>query len=165
MRYMNTMDLDDARERYREHPVLGPATFTLDALRTWVDSHSDGWAYWSPPVRAAERLMALIEGDEHPEGRHGARFDPLRQDARPAALKAALRPIKSFRTRARPPKWGMREPADFPIAETQAQVAEYEHAAEFKRRQAHIALAQVIADEYDVTVTPGEAQPTIESPR
>jgi hypothetical protein len=163
MSWMNTWEIDEARERWQNHPTLGPATFTLAALRDWVNGHSDGWHMWNPPSKAADKLQAMI----HEANLHTVRFDLSTEDVdlSEQRLKMTLRPIRSFRTRARPPKWGMREPADFPIAETQAQVAEYEHAAEFKRRQAHIALAQVIADEYSVTVTPGEAQPTMESPR
>jgi hypothetical protein len=103
---MNRWDVEEACGRYATHPVLGPATVTLANLMAWTDSHSDGWAYWPKPTRAAAKLMALIEGDNHPEGVRGARFDYDRDDATPALLQAAIRPIKAFRTR---------EGADFEI--------------------------------------------------
>lgn len=100
MRFMNVYEIDEAGRRYAQHPVLGPATRTLTALRDAADANSDGWAYWPKPARSAAKLMALIEGDDHPEGARGARFDPDRADVTPAMLRAALRPIKAFRTRS-----------------------------------------------------------------
>lgn len=99
MRFMNQWDIEDARDRYRNHPVLGPATETLDNLQGWTNRNSDGWAYWPKPVRAAASLFALIEGDDHPGGRNEARFDRARTDVTEAAYSRALRPIKAFRTR------------------------------------------------------------------
>lgn len=100
MRFMNSYEIDEACIRYRAHPVLGPATQTLAALRDAANHNSDGWAYWPKPCRAAAKLMALIEGDEHPEGVRGARFDDERADATPEKLHAAYTPIKAFRTRS-----------------------------------------------------------------
>lgn len=100
MRFMNTWEIDEAARRCANHPVLGPATQTLVALRDCADQNSDGWAYWPKPARAANKLMALIEGDEHPEGRRGARFDDEREDATSAKLRAAYVPVKAFRTRS-----------------------------------------------------------------
>lgn len=108
MRFMNDYDIDDARRRYASHPILGPATRTLSNLRDAANANSDGWAYWPKPTRAAEKLMALIEGDEHPGGRNGARYDDERTDATEAKLRKAYGPIKSFRTR---------ESIDFQIVE------------------------------------------------
>ncbi len=97
---MNSYDIEDARLRYAEHPLLGPATRTLVSLQRAADANSDGWAFWPKPSRAANRLMALIEGDEHPEGRRGARFDTERADVTEAKLRAAYSPLKAFRTRS-----------------------------------------------------------------
>lgn len=84
MHFMNHWDIDEAAERFRNHPVLSKATRFLAALRDEVDSHSDGWAYWGPPGRAANQLMTLIENPDA---------------ATEAAFKKALRPIKAFYTR------------------------------------------------------------------
>ena len=59
-----------------------------------ADDNSDGWAYWPKPARAAAKLMELIEGDGTSEYRYGQREDATQRE-----LKAAYRPMKSFRTR------------------------------------------------------------------
>jgi hypothetical protein len=92
MRYMNDWEIDDAVERHRHHPILGPATQTLHNLAACADANSDGWAYWPKPARAAAKLMELIEGD--PTDRFAERDDVTK-----AQLKAAYRPIRSFLTR------------------------------------------------------------------
>jgi hypothetical protein len=93
---MNRWDIEEACSLYQSHPVLGPATQTLHNLMVWTDSHSDGWAYWPKPARAAKRLMELIEGDGTWEYRFG---DGIREKATVEEYKAALRPVKAFRTR------------------------------------------------------------------
>lgn len=93
MHFMNQYEVEDALRRHRDHPVLVPATQTLYNLMAWTNQNSDGWAYWPKPVRAADKLMTLIEGDRM------SRFDDLRPDVTVEAYKAALKPIKAFRTR------------------------------------------------------------------
>jgi hypothetical protein len=95
VRFMNEWDIDRAEDRYREHPILGPAATTIRNLADWTNRNSDGWAYWPKPCRAAARLMELIERD----GTNRYFSDPIRADATAAEYRAALRPIKSFRTR------------------------------------------------------------------
>lgn len=95
MQFMNGWEIDDAQHRFQDHPVLGPATRTLAALRDAANANSDGWAYWPKPARSAAKLMTLIQGDGTSQFRFGDR-----DDATPAALRAALVPIKSFRTRS-----------------------------------------------------------------
>jgi hypothetical protein len=113
---MNQYDIRHARNRYALHPVLGPATATLCHLERAANENSDGWHSWPKPARSAEKLMALIEGDEHPGGRSGAMFDPTRADATVEKLRTALRPIKAFRTRSglefdiEEPAWAGRYP-------------------------------------------------------
>jgi hypothetical protein len=104
MRYMNDYDLYECQRQHALHPVLGPALQTLSNLMDWTNRNSDGWAYWPKPVRAAAKLMELIEGD----GTSFYRYDDYRVDATPEALKAALKPVKAFRTR---------QGADFEIVE------------------------------------------------
>ncbi len=96
MRYMNRYEVEERAEQYAEHPLLGPATSTLVALRDAADANSDGWAYWPKPARAAAKLMELIERD----GTARWRFDHERGDVTLADVRAALRPIKAFRTRS-----------------------------------------------------------------
>ena len=94
---MNHYQIDEAVRRWRQHPVLGPASRTLASLRDAANANSDGWAYWPKPARAGSRLIAFIEGDglSWDEAHRGSRLD-----ATPAKLKAALAPIKAFRTRS-----------------------------------------------------------------
>ena len=96
MRFMNTYEIDERAAQYARHPLLGPATRTLASLRDAADANSDGWAYWPKPVRAARRLIELVERD----GTSRYRFDDEREDVTRAELTAALRPIKAFRTRS-----------------------------------------------------------------
>jgi len=60
----------------------------------WTNSHSDGWPYWPKPSRAAARLQELIQGD-------GSWFysEQLADTVTASEYRAALRPIKAFRTR------------------------------------------------------------------
>ena len=93
MRFMNEYEIEDQALRHAQHPVLGPATRTLQSLVTWTNRNSDGWPYWPKPARSAAKLMDLIEGERD------SYFDRERADATPAKLKAALSPVKAFRTR------------------------------------------------------------------
>jgi len=104
MRFMNRWDIERSVNMYAEHPVLGPATLTIQNLMRWTDENSDGWAYWPKPTRAAAKLMELIERDGTWEYVSGGD----REDATVEEYRAALRPIKSFRTR---------QDADFVIVE------------------------------------------------
>jgi N12 class adenine-specific DNA methylase/2'-5' RNA ligase len=83
--WMNEGDIDQAVERYKNHPVLSRATKFLSDLRDETDAHSDGWPYWKLPIHAAQQLMGMIQ---HPEY------------ATEANYKKALAPIRAFYTRA-----------------------------------------------------------------
>lgn len=104
MRYMNDYDIERALRRYAWHPILGPAAATLSNLAEWTNTHSDGWAYWPKPCRAAARLMEMIERD----GTAVYIFDAEREDVTLDEYRKALAPIKAFRTR---------QGADFEIVE------------------------------------------------
>jgi hypothetical protein len=86
MMFMNEWDIRETARRYAAHPALGPATTFLLEFMEEVNAHSDGWPYWSPPVRSAAKLMALINTR-----------DP--RLVTPAHVRRALGPIKSFMTR------------------------------------------------------------------
>jgi hypothetical protein len=89
---MNEYDIEDAVLRWSYDPVLGPAARTLHNLMVEVNRSSDGWPYWSPPSRASRKLQELLGSVDGPS--HGRTREELT-----AAYKAALIPIKSFRTR------------------------------------------------------------------
>lgn len=97
MSWMNEYEIDDAVRQYGDHPVLGPATRTLSSLRDATNANSDGWPYWTKPSRAASRLMELIHYDTE---RRPRRRSDASDDATVEQLRAALRPIKAFRTKS-----------------------------------------------------------------
>ena len=95
MRYMNDYDIARAQRTFAGHPVLGPAIETLGNLVVWTNCNSRwlGLLAQAVPCREA-KLMELITRDGTWEFSQGDR-----EDATEAEYKAALRPIKSFRTR------------------------------------------------------------------
>lgn len=95
MRFMNEFDVHAAQLRWTGHPVLGPAANTLASLMEATNANSDGWPYYTKPIRSAAKLMELIEGNGTWQF-----FQGKREDATPEKLRAALKPIKSFRTRS-----------------------------------------------------------------
>lgn len=80
MRYMNEPEIVAATVRHADHAVLSPAARFLVAFMHEVNGASDGWAYWKPPVKAARKLMELLE-------RGDGTYDDLTK---------ALTPIKRF---------------------------------------------------------------------
>jgi hypothetical protein len=94
--FMNSFDIESMVRRLDADttPNLYRGAQTLKNLQLWVDDHSDGWAYWPKPVRAAKRLMELL--DNSTAGYFRGVTVP---DVTDAELKAALTPIKSFLTR------------------------------------------------------------------
>jgi hypothetical protein len=83
MHFMNQWDIEESVSRHRNHPVLARATRFLYELMKETDNHSDGWAYWSLPIKSANKLMTLIESG----------------DATESQYKSSLVPIRSFYTR------------------------------------------------------------------
>ena len=92
MRYVNEYDLADMARRFDPEtcPVLATGVLILVRLANWTNRNSDGWAYWPKPVRAASRLMDLLESVD--------RWEP-EKDLSVADLNRALTPIKAFATR------------------------------------------------------------------
>jgi hypothetical protein len=91
---MNTYEIDEAAERWCNHPVLGKATRFLAAYRDEVNAKSDGWAYWHTATRAAAKLVGMIEHANRERDRY-----PPEPGPDEAALKRAISPIKAFYTR------------------------------------------------------------------
>lgn len=96
MIYMNDFDIEEAVRRWESNPVLSRATRFLSAHAEQTNLHSDGWAHWSAPVKAAKNLQELIQ-----------RGDPSTTES--AYLKA-LTPIKAFYT-----KRGKAAGMEFPV--------------------------------------------------
>lgn len=95
MLFMNEYDVEDALRRVKPdaQPVLTEAVIALANLVSWTNSHSDGWAYWPKPCRAAKGLQEVIQEAQRAY-RNGSDADVA-----PAALKKALSPVKAFLTR------------------------------------------------------------------
>lgn len=116
--WMNQWDICEAEGLFRYHPVLGPATRFLREFVEEVNSHSDGWPYWSPPSKAADQLMNIIE--QQRKASWPAAAVPWRNSGAPEVtrrdIEKALVPIKAFYTRylkgqyssGRPPADGRR---------------------------------------------------------
>jgi hypothetical protein len=113
MIFMNSWEIERAVSFYEAHPILGPASRTLQNLERWTNANSDGWAYWPKPCRAAAKLQELLS-------RGDTWLAPPPTDAE---YKAALRPVKSFRTR---------HGADFEIVEV-VPLKERQRAADIDR--------------------------------
>ena len=103
MLFMNEFDIEEAQARWATHPTLGPATRFLARFAAEVNAHSDGWPYWSLPVKSAAKLMTVIQ-DANTRWRDGRSVETSAEDVR-----QALVPIKAFMTR-RGTAAGMRLP-------------------------------------------------------
>jgi hypothetical protein len=98
---MNEYDIDDTRAMLvqfesisgEEYPNLRAGAETLERLRRWTNSHSDGWMYWRKPSQAAARLIGHFDGLQ-------ARYirDEL-VDITEDELAWSYQPIKAFLTR------------------------------------------------------------------
>jgi len=86
MLFMNEFDIDSAIFGRSNDPVLAKAVRFLVAFKDQVNANSDGWAHWGPPVKAAAKLMTLIQ-------------NPPVTGATEKDLRSALAPIKAFYTR------------------------------------------------------------------
>lgn len=91
MRFMNDYNIEQARRRFTglALPNRLALVLVIDNLRKWADAHSDGWAYWPKPARAAARAMEHVDSSTF----------RVTEDISDADLAAAVRPIKSFCTR------------------------------------------------------------------
>jgi len=96
MRFMNDYDLSYARSRFTRAtcPNRLALVMVVDNLREWADDHSDGWAYWPLPGRAAANAMALIESRTSREN-----DEQERNDITDAEMLDAVKPIKAFLAR------------------------------------------------------------------
>lgn len=92
--WMNEYEIEDHLARRANHPTLGPLVRTLANLVEEVNGCSDGWPYWKAPAKAAAKAMDLLMGNHQWEAVHGDRPEVTITDT-----KAALRPIKAFRTK------------------------------------------------------------------
>lgn len=90
MKFMNEYELEESYERFRtsgDRPRRQALALVLIRLAEWTDSHSDGWAYWPKPARAAAKVMDLLD------------WRTQLEDCTEAEAVAALKPVKAFLTR------------------------------------------------------------------
>jgi hypothetical protein len=88
---MNDYDIYRAVEQHQDpESARAKALKILVAHKQVVDIHSDGWAYWQPPVRAAKQLMELIQD-------RGVVTESMAH----YRLKKALAPLRAFYTKHR----------------------------------------------------------------
>lgn len=89
MKFMNDYDIEQAvRTHIRaSQPNRLAAAYVIERLAEWTNTHSDGWAYWPKPARAAARLMDIADV-------YRADADVTDQE-----LAGAVRPVKAFLTR------------------------------------------------------------------
>ena len=98
MLYMNDHDLAYARRRFGRGftPNRLALVMVVDNLREWTDNHSDGWAYWQPPLRAARRAIDNIYSTTS-AANEVQEFTDISDEE----VMFAVRPIKSFLTKYR----------------------------------------------------------------
>lgn len=143
--WMNEHEIDEAGHRHGSHPVAGPAVATLMSLVVWTNRNSDGWPYWQKPARAADKLMDLIQQHDYWDRnlRHLTNVE-----ATPVALRAALRPIKAFRTRMAKE---LRNGCDFEIFETHDDLRAFSDRKAKEREDAERAELVRLQEKYGVT--------------
>lgn len=90
--FWNQYEIEDAAQRQHDCPNVRKGVQLLLRLMQAVNEQSDGWAYWSPPSKASEKLQALLQtaGNVH----HGTHGKISAED-----LKKAIAPIRSMVTR------------------------------------------------------------------
>lgn len=90
MLFMNAWDIVEARARYEHHPVLSRATTFLEWFANETNKHSDGWAYWPKPCRAAKRLQELIQSGNATEAQYKAALVPIKRFFTVSGIKAGM---------------------------------------------------------------------------
>lgn len=97
MLFMNEWEVEDRAAKYKHHEVLGPATAFLKEYMEQVNGNSDGWPHWSTPVRAAAKLITLIQTED--ANQRNLYTSTPQVPVTFVALHKALTPIKAFYTR------------------------------------------------------------------
>lgn len=92
--FMNEWDVADAVDRFKDDRTMGPIVQTLRYFVDAVNDNSDGWCYWKPAQRAAQRLVAIVEfaNKAYRDG------DEIDHDSVIAAYQRGVTVLKRFRT-------------------------------------------------------------------
>jgi hypothetical protein len=105
MNFANEWEIQEWRARTRGRgDNLESAVLILQAIAADANAHSDGWAYWPKPCRAAAKLIALIQS--HTGNVGGPDYHKL-TPVHAADLRKALIPVRAFYTKqhALTPAW------------------------------------------------------------
>lgn len=91
MMFMNEPEIKGAAQAQHDCPNVRKGVWLLLKLMQAVNAQSDGWPYWSAPVKAAEKLMTLLQtAGNLAYGTHGK--------IETAALRKAITPIRTMAT-------------------------------------------------------------------
>ena len=96
MRYVNESDIGQARARFTRAscPNRLALAVMVDRLAEWTNDHSDGWAYWTKPLAAAQAAIGHIESTTWE-----ANQAQEAEDISHRAMVLAARPVRAFLTR------------------------------------------------------------------
>jgi len=90
--WMNQGEIEMMAHNHHACPNVRKGVRLLQRLMEAVNEQSDGWAYWSAPGKAAEKLMDLLKGVGNLwYDTHGTISD--------ADLRKAITPIRAMVTR------------------------------------------------------------------
>ena len=89
---MNQSDIEYAVSRNHACPNVRKGVKLLHRFMQAVNAQSDGWAYWSPPSKSAEKLMTLLKTA-------GNLWYDTSGTITAKQLKDAITPIRSMVTR------------------------------------------------------------------
>lgn len=96
MRFMSEHSIEGAVEQFKHHPTLGPASHYLRAWVGIVNGRSDRWPHWTPAIKAAERLIALVDNARVRDGLINQVEWKRRKDPTWGDVLRATRPIERF---------------------------------------------------------------------
>ena len=98
MKFMNEYELDECLELFRREGSF--ASDYAQALSDWrdtVNENSDGWAYWTPAIVAAEDLITILEQERTRLLFQGlAGVSENHKISEPKKLDSALKKIQDF---------------------------------------------------------------------
>ena len=94
MTFLNEWEVMNLVDRFFHDRTMGPVVITLRNFVNAVNENSDGWCYWRPAQRAAQRLVAVCEFADKAY-RDG---DEIDHDSVVAAYERGVTVLKRFRT-------------------------------------------------------------------
>lgn len=98
-RFVNDFEIEQNVQRFRGTDARNRlrAALVVSHLADWANDHSDGWAYWPKPARAAAKAIEATDARTYAD-----REAQERTDLTDAELVKVIAPIKAFLTRCGP---------------------------------------------------------------